>query len=98
MSTSTYPTIDTSGFAKRAESDRIAPSLYYDPARFEAGLERIFYKMRGHPALTLPVLVDGTPLKAGLQIVGPKGKDETVCAVAAHLHERDSCRPLLSGI
>ena len=44
MSTPTYQTIDTSALAKRAESDRIAPSLYYDPDLFEAELDRIFYK------------------------------------------------------
>ena len=44
MSTPTYQTIDTSALAKRAEADRIAPSLYYDPDLFEAELEHIFYK------------------------------------------------------
>ncbi|MBW8834541.1 MAG: Rieske 2Fe-2S domain-containing protein, partial [Burkholderia sp.] len=44
MSTPTYQTIDTSALAKRAEADRIAPSLYYDPQLFEEELERIFYK------------------------------------------------------
>ncbi|MFM0482091.1 aromatic ring-hydroxylating dioxygenase subunit alpha [Paraburkholderia strydomiana] len=44
MSTPTYQTIDTSALAKRAESDRIAPSLYYDPQLFEEELQRIFYR------------------------------------------------------
>ena len=37
-------TIDTSALYKRAEADRVSPSLYNDPAIFEAELERIFYK------------------------------------------------------
>lgn len=43
------------------------------------------FNLSGHPALTLPVPVEGASLKAGLQIVGRKGDDETVCAVAAYL-------------
>jgi len=43
------------------------------------------FNLSGHPALTLPVPVEGASLKAGLQIVGRKGDDETVCAVAAHI-------------
>jgi amidase len=31
----------------------------------------------------LPIAIEGSPLKAGLQIVGRKGADETVCAVAS---------------
>ncbi|REG58169.1 ring hydroxylating enzyme alpha subunit [Paraburkholderia sp. BL6669N2] len=44
MSESSYQTVDTSALYQRAQSDRVAPSLYYDPAVFEAELERIFYK------------------------------------------------------
>ena len=44
MTDSTYQTIGTSALRGRVEADRIAPSLYYDPALFEAELERIFYK------------------------------------------------------
>jgi len=48
MSESTYQTIDSSAITgklyQRAEADRIAPSLYYDPALFEAELDKIFYK------------------------------------------------------
>ena len=40
----TWQTIDTSTLHGRVQADRIAPSLYYDPALFEAELERIFYK------------------------------------------------------
>ena len=40
------------------------------------------FNLSGHPALTLPVSVQGSPLKAGLQIVGRKGEDEHVCAIA----------------
>lgn len=43
------------------------------------------FNLSGHPALSIPVPVAGSPLKAGLQIVGRKGDDETVCAVAAHI-------------
>ncbi|WP_345816964.1 amidase (plasmid) [Paraburkholderia sp. PREW-6R] len=43
------------------------------------------FNLSGHPALTLPVAVEGSALKAGLQIVGRKGDDETVCAVAAQI-------------
>ncbi|WDR86044.2 amidase [Burkholderia ambifaria] len=42
------------------------------------------FNLSGHPALSLPLPLAGTPLKAGLQIVGRKGADEHVCAVAAH--------------
>ncbi|HEX7913450.1 MAG TPA: amidase [Paraburkholderia sp.] len=41
------------------------------------------FNLSGHPALSLPLPVDGWPLKAGLQIVGRQGADEQVCAVAA---------------
>ncbi len=44
MSTPTYQTYRHRALAKRAEADRIAPSLYYDPQLFEEELERIFYK------------------------------------------------------
>jgi amidase len=43
------------------------------------------FNLSGHPALSLPMPVEGTTLKAGLQIVGRKGADEKVCAVAAHV-------------
>ncbi|PRG12229.1 amidase [Burkholderia ambifaria] len=42
------------------------------------------FNLSGHPALSLPLPLAGTRLKAGLQIVGRKGADEHVCAVAAH--------------
>lgn len=42
------------------------------------------FNLSGHPALSLPIPIEGSPLKAGLQIVGRKGADEQVCAVAAH--------------
>lgn len=41
------------------------------------------FNLSGHPALSLPLPVQGSPLKAGLQIVGRKGQDEQVCAIAA---------------
>ncbi|WP_034176876.1 amidase family protein, partial [Burkholderia ambifaria] len=42
------------------------------------------FNLSGHPALSLPLPLAGTRLKAGMQIVGRKGADEQVCAVAAH--------------
>lgn len=41
------------------------------------------FNLSGHPALSLPLPINGSPLKAGLQIVGRKGEDEQVCAIAA---------------
>ena len=41
------------------------------------------FNLSGHPALSLPIPVAGSSLKAGLQIVGRKGADERVCAIAA---------------
>ena len=41
------------------------------------------FNLSGHPALSLPLAIKGSPLKAGLQIVGRKGQDEQVCAIAA---------------
>ncbi|CAD6554261.1 amidase [Paraburkholderia metrosideri] len=43
------------------------------------------FNLSGHPALTIPIPLQHKPLKAGLQIVGRKGADEMVCAVAAHI-------------
>ena len=42
------------------------------------------FNLSGHPSLSLPIPIEGSPLKAGLQIVGRQGDDEQVCAVAAH--------------
>jgi amidase len=41
------------------------------------------FNLSGHPALSLPLPIAGSPLKASLQIVGRKGADEQVCAIAA---------------
>ncbi|TDY26742.1 amidase [Paraburkholderia sp. BL6665CI2N2] len=41
------------------------------------------FNLSGHPALSLPLPIRGSSLKAGLQIVGRKGQDEQVCAIAA---------------
>lgn len=42
------------------------------------------FNLSGHPAISVPLPLAGSRLKAGLQIVGRKGADEQVCAVAAH--------------
>ncbi|QQC64617.1 amidase [Paraburkholderia ginsengisoli] len=41
------------------------------------------FNLSGHPALSVPLPIAGSSLKAGLQIVGRKGQDEQVCAIAA---------------
>jgi amidase len=38
------------------------------------------FNLSGHPAITLPIDVDGLP--AGLQLVGRRGEDEALCALA----------------
>jgi amidase len=68
----TMPSLPITFEAARAGTPVIAMSSLIRP-----------FNLSGHPALTLPVPIEGVPLKAGLQIVGRKGDDETVCAVAA---------------
>ncbi len=50
------------------------------------------FNLSGHPAVTIPISVDGLP--AGLQLVARKGEDEALCAlarmVAARLHDSGS--------
>ena len=46
------------------------------------------FNLSGHPALSLPLPIAGSPLRAGLQIVGRKGEDELVCAIAACFEAR----------
>lgn len=43
------------------------------------------FNLSGHPALSIPVPIAGSPLKAGLQLVGRKGEDERICALGRHL-------------
>lgn len=43
------------------------------------------FNLSGHPALSIPVPIAGSPLKAGLQLVGRKGEDERICALGLHL-------------
>jgi amidase len=45
------------------------------------------FNLSGHPALTLPLPLQGNPLKAGLQLIGRKGDDEKICALALHLEQ-----------
>jgi amidase len=40
------------------------------------------FNLSGHPALSIPVPIAGSLLKAGLQLVGRKGDDERICAWA----------------
>jgi amidase len=70
----TMPSLPITIEAARASTSVIAMSSLIRP-----------FNLSGHPALTLPVPIDATSLKAGLQIVGRKGEDETVCAVAAYI-------------
>jgi len=39
------------------------------------------FNLSGHPALTLPIRVQGCPV--GLQLVARAGADEALCALAA---------------
>lgn len=45
------------------------------------------FNLSGHPALSIPVPIAGSPLKAGLQLVGRKGEDELLCALGLHLEQ-----------
>lgn len=45
------------------------------------------FNLSGHPALSFPVPINGTALCAGLQLVGRKGDDERLCALALHLQQ-----------
>jgi amidase len=70
----TLPALPITIEAARAGTSVIAMSSLIRP-----------FNLSGHPALSLPMPIDGSALKAGLQIIGRKGADETVCAVAAHI-------------
>ncbi|NML31450.1 amidase [Paraburkholderia antibiotica] len=73
----TLPALPITLEAARAGTSVIAMSSLIRP-----------FNLSGHPALTLPVPLEHSTLKAGLQIVGRKNDDETVCAVAAHIEAR----------
>jgi amidase len=45
------------------------------------------FNLSGHPALSIPVPMARTRLKAGLQLIGRKGEDERICALALHLEQ-----------
>jgi amidase len=74
---------------------RILPTMPALPITLEAaragtsviGMSSLIrpFNLSGHPALTLPVPIEGSRLKAGLQIVGRRDDDETLCAVAMHV-------------
>jgi len=44
------------------------------------------FNLSGHPAITLPIEVEGLP--AGLQLIGRAGEDEALCALARVLAAR----------
>ncbi|WP_349295109.1 amidase (plasmid) [Thioclava sp. 'Guangxiensis'] len=51
------------------------------------------FNLSGHPALTLPLTTkDGLP--AGLQLVGRKGAEATLCAIAEHLSRALAARSM----
>ena len=54
------------------------------------------FNLSGHPAITLPLLTENG-LPAGMQLVGRKGEDAALCALAKGLERRISisppCRP-----
>ncbi|WP_137171825.1 amidase [Massilia sp. HP4] len=67
---------------------RLPPSL----ADIEGGLSIVTlsalvrpFNLSGHPALSFPVPLAGGALTTGLQLVGRKGEDERLCALALHL-------------
>ncbi|MBV8975018.1 MAG: hypothetical protein JOY74_07850, partial [Sinobacteraceae bacterium] len=41
------------------------------------------FNLSGHPAITLPIDVQGLP--GGLQLIGRRGEDEALCALAGAL-------------
>jgi amidase len=45
------------------------------------------FNLSGHPALSIPIPVPGSKLKAGLQLVGRHGDDERLCALGLHLEQ-----------
>ncbi|MCA1325824.1 amidase family protein [Herbaspirillum sp. alder98] len=45
------------------------------------------FNLSGHPALTVPVPIAGSTLRAGLQLVGRRGDDERICALGLHLEQ-----------
>lgn len=51
------------------------------------------FNLSGHPALSIPVPMAGSSLKAGLQLVGRKGDDERICALGLHLEQALKQRP-----
>jgi amidase len=76
----TLPSLPITIEAARAGTSVIAMSSLIRP-----------FNLSGHPALTLPVPIDQSSLKAGFQIVGRRGDDETVCAVAAYIEAMLAC-------
>lgn len=43
------------------------------------------FNLSGHPALSIPIPIQGSALQAGLQLVGRHGEDERLCALGLHL-------------
>ncbi|WP_277182723.1 amidase [Caballeronia sp. BR00000012568055] len=70
----TLPALPITIEAARAGTSVIAMSSLIRP-----------FNLSGHPALTLPVPIAHSRIKAGLQIIGRKGEDEIVCAAAKQI-------------
>jgi len=45
------------------------------------------FNLSGHPALSIPAPLPGTPLLTSVQLVGRKGDDEKLCALGLHLEQ-----------
>ncbi|HEY4075007.1 MAG TPA: amidase [Herbaspirillum sp.] len=45
------------------------------------------FNLSGHPALSIPLPLAGSSLRAGVQLVGRKGDDEKICALGLHLEQ-----------
>ena len=82
------------------------PTLASPPPRLEDAADTLAavamtrlvrpFNLSGHPAITLPLdRADGLPV--GLQLVGRRGEDEALCAIAQALADHLDLHPLLPG-
>jgi amidase len=72
----TLPTLPPTLAAVEAGASVIAMSALVRP-----------FNLSGHPALSIPIPIPGSRLKASLQLVGRKGQDERLCALGLHLQQ-----------